>query len=441
MNPKSRAGLLSPLRRRDFVRVGTLSYVGLNLSQYLRLSMAARPKRTAPPKAQSCILIWLHGGQSHLDTWDVKANSGFQPIPTNVPGIQISELLPRVAQQMDKLAIIRSMSSESNAHSEGTYYAHTGHLPSTTTRFPSVGSIVARELGPPGEIPSYVATGRGRLNARSAGFIPPQYEPFLIPEPGHADFKIADLSLPSHISYDLMQARHSFLKLIDQNYRDIEQNAEFSKVDTFNEKAFNMITSPTVKKAFDLSLESTKTKEAYGPGRFGQGTLLARRLVEAGCRFVTVDGWNASAKHDWDTHYKNDYYLREELVPPLDQALSTLLLDLEERGLLETTIVLVMGEFGRTPDINAGRGRDHWNHCWALAVGGGGIRGGQIVGASDERGAYVAERMVTVGDLFATLYKALGIDWTKTYLSPGRRPIYIANSIGDKAGQPVHGLL
>ena len=430
-----------PLGRREFLRVGALSYLGLSLSEYFQLSSLMAAPTAKPAKAQSCILIWMHGGQSHLDTWDVKGNSGFKPISTNVPGIQISELLPRVSRHMDKLSIIRSMKNESNAHSEGTYYAMTGHMPTTTTRFPSVGTVVAKELGTRTSIPAYVTTGRGRLNCRSAGFVEPHYEPFIIPEPGAKDFKVTDLVLPDEVSVDALQARHAFLKLVDERYRRMENHANFAKVDSFNERALNLITSPAVRNAFDLSQESEKIKEAYGPGRFGQGTLLARRLVEAGCRFVTIDGWNKEAKHDWDTHYRNDYYVKEQLVPPLDRALSTLLVDLKERGLFESTIVLVMGEFGRTPNINPGRGRDHWGHCWSLVLGGGGIKGGTVVGASDERGAYVAERLVTIGDLFATVYKALGIDYTKTYLGPGRRPIYIANSIGDKQGEPVHELV
>ncbi len=427
--------------RREFLRVGALSYLGLGLSDYFQLSSLMASPNAKKAKAQSCILIWMHGGQSHLDTWDVKGNSGFKPISTNVPGIQISELLPRVSRHMDKLAIIRSMKNESNAHSEGTYYAMTGHMPTTTTRFPSVGTVVAKELGTRTSVPAYVTTGRGRLNSRSAGFVEPHYEPFIIPEPGAKDFKVTDLVLPDAVSVDALHARHAFLKLVDERYRQMENHANFAKVDSFNERALNLITSPAVRNAFDLSQESEKIKEAYGPGRFGQGTLLARRLVEAGCRFVTIDGWNKEAKHDWDTHYRNDYYVKEQLVPPLDRALSTLLVDLKERGLFESTIVLVMGEFGRTPNINPGRGRDHWGHCWSLVLGGGGIKGGQVVGASDERGAYVAERLVTIGDLFATVYKALGIDWTKTYTGPGRRPIYIANSIGDKQGEPVHELV
>ncbi len=427
--------------RREFLRVGALSYLGLGLSDYFQLSSLMASPNAKKAKAQSCILIWMHGGQSHLDTWDVKGNSGFKPVSTNVPGIQISELLPRVSRHMDKLAIIRSMKNESNAHSEGTYYAMTGHMPTTTTRFPSVGTVVAKELGTRTSVPAYVTTGRGRLNSRSAGFVEPHYEPFIIPEPGAKDFKVTDLVLPDAVSVDALNARHAFLKLVDERYRQMENHANFAKVDSFNERALNLITSPAVRNAFDLSQESEKIKEAYGPGRFGQGTLLARRLVEAGCRFVTIDGWNKEAKHDWDTHYRNDYYVKEQLVPPLDRALSTLLVDLKERGLFESTVVLVMGEFGRTPNINPGRGRDHWGHCWSLVLGGGGIKGGQVVGASDERGAYVAERLVTIGDLFATVYKALGIDWTKTYTGPGRRPIYIANSIGDKQGEPVHELV
>ena len=430
--------------RRDFLKVGALSYMGLSLSDYFQLSSlmaGTNPKA----KAKSCIMIWMFGGQSHLDTWDVKGNSGFNPISTNAPGIQISEILPKVARHMDKLSIIRSMKSESNAHSEGSYYSMTGHLPTTTTRFPSVGSIVARELGQRNEMPAYVTTSRGRLNCRSAGFISPMYEPLTLTSGDRIrdgkEFKVADLTLPGEISVEALQARHSFLNLVDERYRQMEAATNFGLVDAFDERALNLITSPDVKKAFDLSLESTQTKEAYGTDRFGQGVLLARRLVEAGCRFVTVDGWNPADGHNWDTHYRNDHYLKEVLVPPLDRSLSTLLEDLDQRGLLESTIVLVMGEFGRTPIINPGRGRDHWAHCWSLALGGGGIKGGQVVGASDERGAYVADRMVTIGDLFATVYKALGIDWTKTYLGPGRRPIYIANAIGDKQGQPIHELI
>ena len=429
--------------RRAFLRAGALGYLGLSLSDLLRSSdlLAAQGAAGSPvATAKSCILIWLHGGQSQLDSWDVKGNSGFNPIKTNVPGIEVSDLQPRIAQHMDKLSIIRSMTSPCPDHPGGTYYAFTGHLPNTTTRFPSVGSIISQELGRQTNLPAYISSGRGRMNCRSAGFTDPQYEPFLIPNPGADDFQVSDLNLPEGISVDVLRSRRTFLNLVDQKYRQLADRAEFSEVDTYDELALNMILSPAVRQAFDLSQESAKTRETYGPLQVGQGMLLARRLVEAGCRCVTIDGFNSSIGGDWDTHFKNDADLRDRLAPPFDQSLAALLEDLDQRGLLESTIVLTMGEFGRTPDINPGAGRDHWPHCWSLALGGGGIQGGRVVGASDDRAAYVADRPVTIGDLFATLYKALGIDWTKTYLGPGNRPVYIANSLDDEMGQPVNEL-
>ena len=214
--------------------------------------------------------------------------------------------------------------------------------------------------------------------------------------------------------------------------------ADYSRMDSFTQQALSLILSPEVKKAFDLSRESEKTRDAYGRHGFGQSVLLARRLVEHGCRFATAAGYKYN---QWDSHSKNNQDHRDKLCPPLDQALAALMEDLEQRGLLASTVVLVMGEFGRTPHINPNNGRDHWPHCWSLALGGGGIRGGQVIGASDERGAQVAEGRVTVGDLYATLYKAFGIDWEKTYMTPVGRPIKIANSIGDATGVPIESLV
>ena len=209
-------------------------------------------------------------------------------------------------------------------------------------------------------------------------------------------------------------------------------------MDSFEEQALRMLLSPHVKEAFDLSKESDKTKDRYGRDRVGQSLLLARRLVEAGCRFVTAAGYKNG---QWDTHGDNDKHLRDDLVPVLDRSLSALLQDLKQRGLLESTVVIATGEFGRTPEVNPGRGRDHWPDCWSLVLGGGGIQGGQIVGASDPQGAFVADRPVSLGDLYATVYKAMGIDWTKTYMSPTARPLYIANGFGDTPGVPLKELI
>jgi hypothetical protein len=426
--------------RRQFLRVGGLSFLGITLSDYFRMKETlAAVGKGIPTKAQSVILIWLSGGPPHMDMWDPKPNSNFKPIGTNVAGIQISETLPKTAQHMDKLSIIRSMHTEENNHPEGTYYGMTGHRPNPAFRFPSFGSIVSRELGGQNNVPPYVVTPPLSYDhSYMAGNMGPQYNPMIVPDPSQEDFKIPDLTLPKSLSAELIQDRQTFLKVVDHQFRQKEKFARFNKMDSYQEQALRMILSPNVKKAFDLSEESDKVKESYGKTRFGQSVLLARRLVESGCRFVTAEGFNHS---EWDIHFDNDKLLKENLAPRFDQAMSTLLTELDERGLLESTVVLAMGEFGRTPNINPRAGRDHWCHCWSMVLGGGGIKGGQIVGASDERAAYVAERKVTQGDLFATVYKALGIDWTKTYTGLDGRPLYIANSIGDKQGNPVHELI
>lgn len=425
--------------RRDFLRVGGLSFLGIGLTQYLKLAANTGSLPGKSGKGQACILIWLSGGPPHMDTWDPKSNSNFKPISTNVAGIQVSELFPRVAKHMDKLSVIRSMHTEENNHPEGTYYGMTGHRPNPVMRFPSFGSIITKELGSRNNVPPYVVTPpQSYGHSYNAGFIGPAYDPMVIPDPNEPDFKVPDLTLPKSLSPELIDNRQQFLKIVDRLCREKEEFAEFNSMDAYQEQALKMILSPNVKEAFDLSREQQKTREAYGRNRFGQSVLLARRLVEAGCRFVTAEGYEHS---EWDTHFSNDDKLRKNLAPRLDQSLSALLVDLSDRGLLESTVVVVMGEFGRTPHINPEGGRDHWADCWSLLIGGGGIQGGHIVGASDKRAAQVADRMVTQGDLFATIYKSLGIDWKKTYLGPGGRPIYIANSIGDKAGEVVKELI
>ncbi len=432
------------LGRRDFLRVGSLSLLGFKLSQYLALKdLMAKAGPPGKAKAESCILLWLEGGPSQVDTWDPKPNSGFKAIPTNVAGIQVSELLPRVSRHMDKLSIIRSMHTEEIDHPEATHYAITGHRPNPAMQFPSLGSIMAKELGQRNGMPAYVRHGehddwKGYERYFGSAFIGPKYSPMVVPDPDRKDFAVPDLSLPKGISVERIQDRRSLLRIVDRLCRRKEEVAEYSRMDSFTQQALSLILSPEVKKAFDLSHESEKTKDAYGRHGFGQSVLLARRLVEHGCRFVTAAGYKYN---QWDSHSDNNQGHRDKLCPPLDQALAALMEDLEQRGLLASTLVLVMGEFGRTPHINPNNGRDHWPHCWSLALGGGGIRGGQVIGASDERGAQVAEGMVTVGDLYATLYKAFGIDWEKTYMTPVGRPIKIANSIGDATGVPIEGLV
>ena len=440
--PKNESILWS---RRSILRVGSLSFFGLTLNQYLRLqSLTAATRVAAASKAQSVILLWLDGGPSQVDTWDPKSNSSFKPIPTNVPGIQISELLPRMARHMDKVAIIRTMRTEENNHGIAHHYAMTGHRPSPAMKFPSIGSMVSKELGERNSVPPYLMVP-GIIGAFKEYFrahmLGARYDPMDIPDPSAKDFRIPDLSLPDSVTVERIEHRRSMARLVDATYREQVLSAEHASMDQFQQQALDMILSPAVRGAFDLSKESEKVKDAYGRHTVGQSALIARRLVEAGSRFVTVVDRGLPGNGNWDTHSNNDENHRDALVPVLDQVLSTLLTDLDERGLLSSTIVIAMGEFGRTPDVNPNAGRDHWIDCWSLVLGGGGIRGGTVVGESDQRGAYVKDRMITIGDLFATLHKALGIDWTKTYLHPIGRPLKIANSIDDETGHPIQDLI
>jgi hypothetical protein len=434
------------MSRRGFLRVGSLAPLGIGLAQFLQASAAlARRGETLRGKAQACILLWLEGGPSQMDTWDPKSNSNLKPISTKVPGIKISELFPRVARQMDKLSVIRSMHTDENNHPQGTYQVLTGHRPNAAMKFPSVGSIICKETGPRNELPQYALVPQPQevdfftyADAYNAAFIGANYNPMIVPDPSQENFHIPDLRLPKTVTAKTIENRRSFLKVVDKEYRTKEELAEFGTMDALSRQALGMLLSPNVEKAFDLSGEPAKLRDAYGRNRVGQSVLLARRLIESGCRFVSASGY----KHgQWDTHGKNDEILRKDLAPLLDRTLSVLLTDLEARGLLQTTVVLVMGEFGRTPTMNPAAGRDHWPDCWSLLIGGGGIAGGQVIGASDKKAAYVADRMVSMGDLYATIYKALGIDWTKTYMTPIGRPIYIANALGDQQGKPIKELI
>jgi len=425
--------------RRDFLKVGSLGFLGINLPDFLRAAATQRPNG----KAQACILLWLEGGPSQMDTWDPKSNSAFKAIGTNVPGIQISELLPQLATRMDKLAVVRSMQTKGNDHPQGTHYAITGHEPNPAMHFPSIGSIVAREVGPRNAMPPNILVPQWERSRQyeeyfRAGFLGPDYDPMTLPDPAKKDFRVADLTLPKAVSDRAVQSRQAFLKVVDQHYRSAYEGAEHANMDGFTAQAWKMLLNPTVRDAFDLSREPEKLKDKYGRDSIGQSALLARRMVEAGARFVTAAGYHGNS---WDTHAKNDEGHKDRLCPTLDRTLSALLDDLSDRGLLESTVVLAMGEFGRTPFVNPDLGRDHWPQCWSVALGGGGMKGGHVVGSSDEQGANVTSRPTSMGDLFATIYQAFGIDWTKEYDTPIGRPVKIANGLDDRQGEPIRELL
>ena len=430
--------------RRDFLKAGSLGFLGIHLSQFLaaQSAMAATGDK-ASPKAQACILVWLEGGPSHIDTWDPKPNSNFKTISTNVAGIQVSELLPKLARHMDKLSIVRSMHTKGNDHPQGTHYAITGHEVNAAMNFPSLGSIIAKETGARHNLPANALLPRWEGDRQyeeyfRSAFLGADYDPMCIPDPSKKDFRVSDLSLPKSVSEKAVESRHEFLKVVDRRYRSLMSSAEHANMDHFSAQAWQMLLTPAVRDAFDLSKEPEKLRDRYGRDSVGQSALLARRLVEAGTRFVTTAGFHANS---WDTHSANDQGHRDRLAPPLDRTLSVLLEDLEERGLLDSTVVLAMGEFGRTPELNPALGRDHWPNCWSLALGGGGIRGGQVVGASDERGFDPVGRPVSMGDIYATIFKAFGIDWEKEYMSPAGRPVKIANALDDRTGEPLKELV
>lgn len=430
-----------PTTRRSFVTAGSLGFLGLSLRE--ALAAAATAESPVNGKAKAVILFWLEGGPSHVDTWDPKPNSNFKPISTNVAGIQISELLPKMARRMDKFALIRSMHTRGTDHPQATHYAITGHEINPAMQFPSLGSIITKEMGQRSAVPPYVLVPKWDRSRQyeeyfRSAFLGGDYDPMCIPDPSKPGFEVTDLSLPKSVSQAAVESRSAFLSAVDRRYRALTDTAEHTNMDAFTAQAWKMILTPAVRDAFDLSKESDKMKERYGKDSIGQSCLLARRLVEAGSRFVTAAGYHGTS---WDTHSDNDKGHRDRLAPPLDRTLTALVEDLEERGLLESTLVIAMGEFGRTPTINAALGRDHWPNCWSLALAGGGIKTGQVIGSSDERGSNVTERVVTMGDLYATIYQALGIDWKKEYMSPIGRPVKIANSLDDKTGSPLKELL
>ena len=413
--------------RRAFLRVGSIAAFGaLNWGDMLRLQAAS----TKPAgKDISIIHLWLAGGLSHLDTFDMKPDadrkyrSAFKPIGTSLDGLQISEHLPRTAKLMHKVTLIRSMTHKQSAHGTAQTLMLSGHDALPTLLVPSIGSVLSKELGPRNELPSYVVIPQPRGNNARAGFLGPRYNPFSAGDPNVAKYSVKDMDLPMGVDWARMEGRHSLLNVVDSKFKTWDTTDTFETLDSYYQAAFDLMRSPRAKKAFDIAQEPEKLREQYGKTSMGQGCLLARRLVESGVRFVSVGkGDNA-----WDHHGTIFPSYANEFMPELDQAFSALLTDLETRGMLETTLVLVTGEFGRTAEINVNNGRDHWPNCFSLVMAGAGIKGGQVIGASDKDGMYVKDHPVEVPDLMSTLLKKVGVDYTKEYVSNIGRPIKVGD--------------
>jgi len=410
--------------RREFLRLGAAGVGGASLSGWLGVLAGRAAEAKAKPKA--CILLWMEGGPSHKDTFDLKpgtANAGeFKPIDTNVPGIQISEHFPQFAQLMNHAAILRGMTTGEGAHGRARYYMHTGYKEgSGGIVHPSLGSIVSAELGRPEyPLPNFVTIG-GR--SFGSGFLGPRHQPLMVANPAAGVENLRPL-----VGEAQFQKRVGLLEEMEQAFhREYKADSAHAHRTTYR-RAVELMRSKEAK-AFDIMQEPEKVREAYGKGRFGEGCLLARRLVETGVSFVEV------VLGGWDTH-QNNFPRVKSLSAQVDPAMSALVRDLKERGLLASTLVVWMGEFGRTPRINtrgAQPGRDHYPRAWSSVMIGGGIKAGQVVGKTDAEGAAVADRPISGLDFLATVCKVIGVDHNKQNQSPIGRPIRIV----DKGAKPI----
>ncbi len=432
----------SRVTRRQFLRVGGLSAFGLSLPQLFRAQHAAATEAApAKKKTVNCILMWMQGGPSHHETFDPKPDAPaevrgeFGTIPTTLPGIRIAEHLPFLAKQTDKFSIIRGHDPKNGSHGVADHLMMTGHMFNPATPYPCYGSVIARERGYHDGMFPFVQLGRNidrRFNGGIGGFLGDQFNPFEVADdPNGAAFKVRDLSIAGDAERLRMERRFQMLGEVDRYQRNVEENAPAVQTrDAFYEKAHTLITSPAAKRAFDLDQEPTRVRDHYGRTSFGQSCLLARRLIEAGVHFVTVTSGG------WDTHQNNFKSLKDRLLPPLDRGYSALLQDLSDRGMLENTLVVWFGDFGRTPKVNPSAGRDHWATAGCACIGGGGVRTGEVVGATNQLGEYVTDNPVTPQDLAATIYHTLGVPLHTWYRSQDGRPIELVPT-----GKPVRQLV
>jgi hypothetical protein len=440
--------------------LGGIGLLGLNLPGLLHAE-----ERSGNRKARAESVIFLHqfGGPSQFETFDMKPDAPeevrgiLKPIRTKIPGISVCEMLPRMAEVADKFTLVRGVRHEMKNHNSATYYSLTGHAPplddirlrDTRDLFPAYGSVVDQLLPAKKGVPSFVAYPHvlrdGSLTpGQHASFLGKANDPLLITQdPNSPDFRLPELELPASLSPERLENRREMLKVIDKQTELLDFSAKARGIDAAYEKALTMLTAPGVKKAFDLSAEPDALRERYGRTTYGQSCLLARRLVEAGVRFINVyfsDRIGGQAfTGGWDTHGFNDKpmnpILKNYLLPLTNQVVPTLLEDLDARGLLDTTLVVWMGEFGRSPRINAQAGRDHWPQCYTILLAGGGVKRGCVHGASDKHGAYPLSDSSRPEDVAATMFSLLGIDHKTEVYDPLNKPLPITS------GEPINGVL
>lgn len=434
-------GFCDGVRRRDFLRVGSAGVFGglWTLPGLLEQQAVAADQGVANAKDdRSVIIVFLRGGLSTIDTWDLKPDAPaefrgeFNQITTNVSGIEVGECMPRVARQMDKFSLIRSFTHGNSDHGPADHYMLTGYATvagfnaglSPNNQRPSHGSIIAKQLGPRGSVPPYVCVPDMHPSC-GASYLGAANAPFCInSDPADPGFTVRDIVPPSDLDPRRARSRRDLLADVDRFQRGVESNAnrQANAVSVFRQRAFDLMTSPQAKLAFDIHAEDATLREEYGHNSLGQSCLMSRRLVEAGVRCVTIH------HVDWDTHDNNFVTLKRDLLPQLDGAMSTLFRDLSDRGLLDSTLVIVTGEFGRTPRINKNAGRDHWGPGFTVALGGGGVQGGRVVGKSNERAERPADNPLGPEDLSATMHHLLGINPKAEFQTPEGRPVPIVNN-------------
>lgn len=430
--------------RRDFLRVGIGGMLGISSSGWLP-ALAEQIARSGT-RPRQCVLLWMSGGPSQTDTFDMKpghANGGeFKEVQTIVPGLGISEHLPKLSRMTDEMAIVRGLSTREGDHQRGTYLMRTGQRPGSPVRFPCIGSSLAKELDERSSLPPYFSINPAAQidpQAFGPGFLGPKYAAATVGGGAggsdssggtYAELRVDNLELPEHVTSAQIQARLALWQQLQHDFLAARPSPAVSAQDTVYRRAMDLMQSDEVE-AFDLSRESDDVRQAYGTGRFGQGCLLARRLIERGVPIVEV---TLGEGLGWDTHQNNFASVRN-LSNELDQGWSTLVTELKSRGLLETTTILWMGEFGRTPRINEMAGRDHFPNAWTCVFAGGGIAGGQAYGATSPDGTEVVDDKVHQGDVLATLCAALGVDAEAENTSPMGRPHKIAE------GTPIRQIL
>ena len=408
------------ITRRDFVRVGAVGSLGL--AGYLRMAQARQAK---PARATNAIFVWLGGGPSHIDTFDPKPDAPaeirgqFAPTDANVPGVRVCEHLPKLAKLADTFAIVRGVTHTLAGHELGTESVNAGSRPIPSLVYPGYGAVVSKEVAGDKELPHFVAIP---TTPQKAGYLGVRYAPLQtndVPKPGVA-FSVRGISLGNGLTVEQFEKRQNLLADLDTTFKGAEaDNKLIDGMDRFAQQAFDMIRSPKARDAFDVSAEKPEVAKPFGDTRFGMSCLLAQRLIAAGTRFVTISFGG------WDTHANNFRALKENLLPQLDTGLSALIVGLKDRGLLDTTTLFVVGEFGRTPKVNERAGRDHWPRAMTALFAGGGVKGGQVVGASDAKGMGPDGTGFTPDQLAATFYRTLGIDHTKEYHTATGRPVMI----------------